>query len=394
MTGNLSGCRDKFIPNSSNRIPVRTVTSIDPNEKSGPSGYGSENYVSAGKEVPYIIYFENKSSATAPAHTITILDQLDTTKFDLSSFSFSDIQIGDSAIWLSPGLKEFALDKKLDKQKVVARISGKLDKLTGRLEWKLRSLAPVTLDDIEDPDLGILPPNKLSPEGQGSVSFFVRLKNDPVHKGTVVNQASIVFDANPAIVTNQHLTTFDMVAPQSAVQSLTATTSSREFTVKWSGTDDGSGIGSYNIYVKKDNDPFNIWMAGTTQSSAVYKSPADGIFRFTSVAVDKTGNAEAFPDNPDASTNVVTAADVQGTGQELQVYPALSGKELKVSIACPGHFTFRIYSTDGRLRIEKQLAGNSVNAVETEALSRGLYLWQLVNDDATVKKSGKFVVTD
>jgi len=38
---------------------------------------------------------------------------------------------------------------------VVARINGKLDTLTGMLEWKLRSLDPVTLDDIEDPDIVI-----------------------------------------------------------------------------------------------------------------------------------------------------------------------------------------------------------------------------------------------
>jgi PKD repeat protein len=391
----IDSCKGCYQRRNPQIMPVKAVTSLDPNEKAGPSGYGLENYISSSRNFPYTIYFENKASASAPAHTIIITDILDKTKFNLSSFDFGNITVGDSIIQLTTGLKEFVLDKKLDKLKVMARISGKLDTLTGKLEWKLRSLDPVTLADIEDPDIGLLPPNKTTPEGQGSVSFFVKLKTDPVHKSNVTNQASIVFDANPAIVTNKHLTTFDLAAPLSAVQSLSASTSARQFTVKWSGTDDGSGIENYNIYVKKDNGPYSIWLAGTKETSAVYKSPVDGTYQFSSMATDKTGNVETLSDNPDATTNVVTAVnEARIPAQEIKVYPTPFARELVVNIGMGGRFTLRVYGTDGRLRMEKMMEGNSITSIKTGSLPHGLYLWQLINDKASIKKSGKFVINE
>jgi len=293
---------------------------------------------------------------------------------------------------LNSGLKEFVLDKKLDKQNVVARISGKLDVNTGKLEWKFRSLDPVTLDDTEDPDTGLLPPDVISPEGQGSVSFFVRLKNDPVHKGTVTNQASIVFDANPAIITNEHLTTFDLKAPQSTVQSLAATTATRQFTVKWGGTDDGSGIEGFNIYVKSDTGSYRPWLAGTTETSAVYQSPADGTFQFASVAFDKAGNREILTELPDASTRVLTSEEeLELPGKETGVFPSLMNGELTLRIASSGRFTFRMYGTDGRIIMEKEIPGGSVTTLRPGFLSQGLYLWELVNKNGAIRKSGRLV---
>jgi hypothetical protein len=165
--------------------------------------------------------------------------------------------------------------------------------------------------------------------------------------------------------------------------------------VKWSGTDDGSGIENYNIYVKKDNSPYSIWLAGTTETTAVYKSPADGTYQFSSMAIDKTGNVEALTDNPDAITNVVTAVDEPGIpAPEVRVYPTPSTRELVVNIAMDGRFTLRVYGTDGRLRMKKQMAGNSITNIQTGSLSRGLYLWQLMNEEITMRRSGKFVVNE
>ena len=113
------------------------------------------------------------------------------------------------------------------------------------------------------------------------------------------------------------------------------------------------------------------------------------------MAVDQTGNTELMPAVADASTNVVTAVDETGmAGNDIIVYPACVKNEVEVMIPLSGHFTFRIYGYDGRLRIAKHLEGNSATTIKTTELSPGLYLWQLVNEYATVKKSGKFVVTD
>jgi hypothetical protein len=389
----LDDCRKAFMVNNPNDQEIAAVASLDPNEKAGPSGYGALNYIASSRNFPYTIYFENKATATAPAHTVSVSDQLDVARFDLASFSFGDVTIGDSLIRVTRGLREFSADKKLDKLKITARITGKLDTVTGRVDWTIRSLDPVTLDDIEDPDTGLLPPNLNPPQGEGSVSFYVRLKQDPEHNSGVTNQASIVFDANPAIVTNQHLTTFDLKAPESSVQLLASTTAARQFTVKWAGTDDGSGIDNYNIYVKKNNGPYQIWLAGTNETTAQYQSSDDGFYQFSSVAADKTGNQEPLSETPDATTNVVTSSEDRAIPEnQTLVSPIPSSGDVMVKIGAQGDFTFRIYGTDGRLRLEKRMTGQSAVRIPVFTLSKGLYLWQLVSEDSRTRETGKFVV--
>ncbi len=390
----LDDCRKAFMVNNPNDQEIAAVASLDPNEKTGPTGYGAKNYIAYSRNFPYTIYFENKATATAPAHTILVSDQLDVAKFDLASFSFGDVTIGDSLIRITKGLREFSADMKLDKLNITARITGKLDTETGKVDWTIRSLDPVTLDDIEDSDRGLLPPNLNPPQGEGSVSFYVRLKEYPEHNSEVTNQASIVFDANPAIITNKHLTTFDLKAPESAVQLLAATTAARQFTVRWAGTDDGSGIENYLIYVRKNNGPYQIWLAGTTETTAQYQSADDGMYQFSSVAVDKTGNREVLAETPDATTQVVTHSENQAVHEgDVLVTPVPSSGCLIADIGIPGNFSFRIFGTDGRLRMEKKMSGQSVVRIPVNSLSRGLYLWQLVSDDSQAMKKGKFVVS-
>jgi len=359
----------------------------------GLTGLGAANYIGLANQFPYAIYFENKPTATAPAHQISITDKLDPAVFDLKSFSFGKVTIGDSILYVPSGLRAFTLDLKLSRLNVIARVSGKLDTIAGNIEWLFRSLDPKTLDDVEDPDIGILPPNITSPVGEGNVTYMVKLKNKPQHGQQIKNKASIVFDANPAIVTNEHVVTFDLVAPQSAVQSLSSTTSDRQFTVNWSGTDDGSGIESYNIYVKNDNSTYNLWLAGTKKTSEIYKSSADGTYHFSSMAIDKTGNAETLSDNPDATTNIITAIDEPGIpAAKVTVYPVPSKDELTVNINIPGRFTFRIIGTDGRVRTEDMVEGQTTNSIKTNNLHGGLYIWQLVNNENALRVTGKFEV--
>ncbi|MBK7222136.1 MAG: hypothetical protein IPH94_12660 [Saprospiraceae bacterium] len=169
-------CSVEFAPQNPTTNTLTAVSSLDPNEKSGPNGYGPENYIQGTRNFPYVIDFENKASATAPAHTVTITDQLNINKFDLASFSFGNVVIGDSVIYLPTGLQKFVLDKKINSLGVIVRIKGTIDEQTGIVEWVLRSLDATSLAEIEDPDVGFLPPNNNAPEGQGRVSFFIQFE--------------------------------------------------------------------------------------------------------------------------------------------------------------------------------------------------------------------------
>jgi hypothetical protein len=55
------------------------------------------------------------------------------------------------------------------------------------------------------------------PEGDGFVSFSVGLKEELWTNDEIRNKATIVFDANEPIITNEYLNTLDMDEPQSRV---------------------------------------------------------------------------------------------------------------------------------------------------------------------------------
>ena len=115
----------------------------------------------------YSILFENKSSATAPAHTVTVHDTLDLGRFDLSQFGFGDFGFGGRTYSLKgDNLRSFAQDVDLRPGKeLIIRVTGHLDEAKGVLRWNFLTLNPTTMEEEEDPDLGFLPPNKTAPEG-------------------------------------------------------------------------------------------------------------------------------------------------------------------------------------------------------------------------------------
>ena len=82
-------------------------------------------------------------------------------------------------------------------------ITGEINPLSGRAEWTLRTLDPETDKRPEDPLAGFLPPNDESGRGEGHVSFLIRPRSDVVAGTYVSNSATIVFDSNKAIETNQ-----------------------------------------------------------------------------------------------------------------------------------------------------------------------------------------------
>ena len=69
----------------------------------------------------------------------------------------------------------------------------------------------------DNPILGFLPPNVETPEGEGHVTSSMRAKSGLPSGTEIHNQASIVFDANPAIVTADWFNTIDVTAPSSQV---------------------------------------------------------------------------------------------------------------------------------------------------------------------------------
>jgi hypothetical protein len=298
-------CSNDTCDTSKKIVPLKIVFSSDPNDKVGAQGAGAQHFIAGFEPMRYSIFFENKPEATAPAQDVVITDQLDVSKFDLSTFSLGPVSFGkDRIVTPPPGLSEWTTDVDLrPANKLVVRISAKLDKATGLVTWKFISLDPATMQPTQDALAGFLPPNKTAPEGEGSVLFTVAPKASLQTGDEIRNKARIVFDANAPIDTPHWLNTIDLSKPASQVTQA-AFDGCKKLTVNWSGTDTGSGIAGYDVYVSENGGPLSIWQQNATAASGIFTGQQGKTYTFFSVARDIAGNIEDLPSIADATATV------------------------------------------------------------------------------------------
>lgn len=238
----------------------KKVTSWDPNEMCGPVGYGDKGYISETKTMDYRILFENKKEATAPAYRIRISDVLDENVFDVNSVRFgSTSHEGMQYNW-------------------------KMTREGNTLNW-----------DIEGIEL---PPNVNAPEGEGYVTFSVDLKPGLKSGTEIKNKATIIFDYNAPIETNEYLNTLDLVAPTGKVQAVTL--NNNQFTVSCSGEDAESGISFYKYYYSVGGGDFQLFTESDWPEVDVpiEQGRKASDYSFCVVAVDNVGNTQLTLSDP------------------------------------------------------------------------------------------------
>ncbi len=296
------------VPEAEKSREIEVVAATDPNDKAASQGAGDLQFLSGEEPLRYAVFFENIPTATAPAQVVEITDQLDTVNMDLDSFSLGPIAFGDKLVTPPPGLSEFATDVDLRPEKnLIVRIEAGLDFATGIVTWRFSSIDPDTGEPLDpaDPD-GFLPPNVNPPEGDGSVLFFVNLKAGLPTNTQICNQATIVFDVNPPIDTPQRCNTMDNTPPESQVLPLDLLQENKSFLVEWSGTDVGSGILDFTVFVSEDGGPFTTFVANTPETLAPFTGELGRTYAFCSIARDQAGNVEekGCPPNAEATTFV------------------------------------------------------------------------------------------
>ncbi len=290
-----------------------TAGSFDPNDIAGPSGFGSEHFVTPSQSFPYLIRFENDPEfATAPAQEVFVTHPLDA-NLDWSRVELDDFGFGPVVIDVPDGVQ--AYQTRIDYQNqdgspLRVDVTAGLDLATGILTWVFRSLDPLTgLLPFGVFD-GFLPVNDENGRGEGFVRYLVRAKPDLSTGAKIDQQASIVFDVNAPVITNTYSNTIDAAPPASSVASLPAVTADPSFAVTWAGSDDagGAGIAAYDVFVSEDGGPYTRWQSATAETEAVFTGQAGRQYQFASVAVDHVGHREAFPGTADATIRLLSHA--------------------------------------------------------------------------------------
>lgn len=288
-------------PFPSASISVCDVTSIDPNDKTGPQGTGGGHFVVSSEPVPYLIRFENKPTATAPAEIVEITDQLDLVRLDVSTLTlgpitFTDKLVTPPSVPLSAlGTYTTTVDLWPAKNMLVV-ITAELNTTTGVLRWRFESLDARTGKPPTGVD-GFLPPG-----GNGSVLFTVRFKNALPTNTQVRNKATIFFNG-VLLPTPEWVNTIDVTAPISRVAAL-PTTQPTSFVVRWSGTDVGAGVEMYDVYRSRNNGPFTAWLTNTAATQAQLTGAVGDTYCFYSIARDLVGNLETSKSTADACTRI------------------------------------------------------------------------------------------
>ena len=286
-----------------------SVGSFDPNDKLGPAGFGTQGFVQPGV-LQYEILFENDPDlgATIPAQEVFVTDPLDA-DLDLSTLEVTAFGFDNRTFSVPPGLAHYetTIDLRPEGIDLLVPVELDVDMKTRTLAATFRSLDPLTGQLPDDVDAGFLPVNdKELHNGEGFFSYLVQ-PHEVLTSGTVItNQARIVFDVNAPIDTPVTTHTLDVLGPSSSVGPLPAE-SAPGFVVTWQGQDDpgGSGIALYEIYVSEDGGPYTRWLT-TTASSAAYPGGSGSTCSFYSIAVDGVGHREAAPEEPDATTFVLS----------------------------------------------------------------------------------------
>jgi len=300
-----------------------SLAPMDPNEIVGPGGFGPDHYrQSDDPPYPYIIRFENDPElATAPAQEVIVTHQLDS-DLDWATFELGTVGFGDLNVNVPTGLQAYQTRvdyQNQDGSPLLVDISIDLNRQTGIVTWALRSVDPVTgtlPDGVFD---GLLPVNDETGRGEGFMQYSIRPKSGLVSGTSFDQQAAIVFDLNEPIFTNVYRNILDDLSPASQVAGLPATTDSTRFQVSWSGTDgvEGSGIGSYDVFVSVNEGPYTLWLDDTVQTSALYAGQNGHAYRFYSVATDNVDLVEHPPLIADATILVSEAPQLTVGGPEV-----------------------------------------------------------------------------
>ncbi len=151
-------------------------------------------------------------------------------------------------------------------------------------------------------------------------------------------------------------TTVDTVPPESAASS-PEYADAPAFVVSWSGTDDASGIASYDLQFRDGAaGPWTDWLTQTTALSATFSGEIGHTYYFRSRARDNVGNLEPYPSG-DGDTHTHTPLyTLEGTVQGNREQPVAQA----LVVAAPPILNAARTDVAGRFALYCNVTGTTV----------------------------------
>ncbi len=293
LQDHIPSCMDNYPPQTPEINPTGIVTSRDPNAIYGPIGANPPHFINANDGLPYRIEFENVDSATAAAQIIKVVDTLGP-HYDLSTFSLISFSLYDTTIFFPHGRNEYAASYHFSWiPELAVRMNAKLDTTSGVFEFSLIALDTATNELTQNPFAGILFPNQNPPEGEGSIEFSIDQKPSLSHGIAFENSASIIFDSNAPVITNVWLNTLDTTPPVSQMDLLAPVQHDSIITLEWDGTDLGSGIAFYKLFISKNGSPFRLYSYFAGDTAMDFRAEVDSLYSFYITSIDSVQNHES-----------------------------------------------------------------------------------------------------
>jgi hypothetical protein len=288
---------------------------FDPNLKSGPVGGGTIGWISPTQQLNYSIEFQNTPTASAPAQSVFVVDAINSQVIDLNSIAFGSVVVGTHVY--TPPVNAQTISTTMDLRpdvNVLVQVQAAIDTVGSALTWQFTSLDPTTGQPLPSGStLGFLPADNPAPNGEGNLNFSAKMLPGQATGTSLTNGAAVIFDSNAPIQTPIWANTVDADAPSSQVNPLPAMESMATFPVSWAGTDVGSGITTYSIYVSQNGGPFTVWLAQTMFTSANYPGVPGNSYSFFSIAQDAAGNNEALKTAAETTTTATAMAAPSAT---------------------------------------------------------------------------------
>jgi hypothetical protein len=244
------------------------------------------------------VYFENLPTATAPASRIELSSLLGP-EYDLSTFRLRRLGVGNVEVAVPVNKSSFGqvvgLQQTGPKMEYAAGL--RVDPMTGGGEvfWNLQAVDPATATPIlNDPLVGILPPEDGTGAGRGFVEFTVRPRSGFASGTRLETSARIVFDENEVIETDAVFNTLDADPPASTAELASLDVDAGILTLSLQGADapNGAGLDAFVVMASVDGSQQYAPLGETQEGSFELRVERGRTYALFSQAVDLVGNKE------------------------------------------------------------------------------------------------------